>query len=80
MKYEYEVRNCLKKYHTIAENIDEISIDMDLRSIGLDSLTFISLIADIEDLFAIEFSIEKLVMDEMATIRRLCDAISECIL
>ena len=39
---------------------DEITIDSELKLLSLDSLTFVTILVEIEELYNIEFDIEKL--------------------
>ena len=39
---------------------DEITIDSELKLLSLDSLTFVTILLEIEELYNIEFDIEKL--------------------
>lgn len=79
MKYENEIREMLTKYPTIVEPVSTIKIDTDLRTVGMSSLIFISLITDIEDKISIEFPIDKLVMEEASSIYKLCNVIISCL-
>lgn len=50
---------------------DNISVDTELSSIGIDSLTFIKLVVALECEFDFEFDDEKLVIKEFQTIKSL---------
>jgi len=73
MKYENEIRELLLKTITVTEPIEEITAETDLQNVGMDSLTFIKLIVEIENLFDIEFPDDKLA--ETGTIKKLCEIV-----
>lgn len=75
MKYEKEIRQLLED-KIIQDKIDsEISIETSLQSMGMDSLSFVRLVIEIEDKFNIEFPEEKLLIDEAGTIKDLCEIV-----
>jgi acyl carrier protein len=55
---------------------DELDLDRDLRSLGLDSMASISLLLDIEEAFDITMPDEYLVEETFSTARSLWRAIS----
>lgn len=62
----------------MTEPAEEIDIEAELRDMGMDSLIFIQLILDIEDLFNIEFPDEYLLLEDVKNIRTLCDIVKKC--
>lgn len=59
---------------------EEITIDSNLKLLSLDSLTFVTILVDIESLYCIEFDIEKLdirnwntVNDLIKEVEKLCN-------
>lgn len=76
MSYENELREIISKIINITEPIDDVPIDLNLQSIGMDSLTFVQLIIAIEDSFNIEIPEDRLTMLELGTIKKLCSMVS----
>ena len=61
----------------LADNIaPQISIDVDLNSIGLDSISFVKIVVDLETRFDFEFEDEKLSLSEFPTIKTLIDYVA----
>ena len=54
---------------------DTLLPDTDIRSIGIDSISFIKLIVAIEDFFGIEYPDDKLLLDESDTILKITDIV-----
>lgn len=59
---------------------DEITIDSELKLLSLDSLTFVTILVEIEELYNIEFDIEKLdikswntVIDLIKEVEKMCN-------
>ena len=59
------------------ESIKDIEDDQDLKEIGLDSLTFINIILNLEDLYKIEIPEEKLIIENLNTINKIYEIINE---
>lgn len=55
----------------------EIFSDTNLVEIGMDSISFISLVTEIEDQFNIEFPIDKLIIANASTISQLVQIVEE---
>ena len=51
--------------------IDNTQLDDDLVELGVDSITFIRIVVELEELFEIEIPDEKLLITEMGTIHKL---------
>ena len=59
---------------------DEITLDSELKLLSLDSLTFVTILVEIEELYNIEFDIEKLdikswntVIDLIKEVEKMCN-------
>lgn len=76
MKYEQDIRETLSRTIMLTQSINTIDIDLDLRMVGMDSISFIRLVVEIENIFDFEFPDEKLIISEACTIQKLCDIIS----
>ena len=64
----------------INSNIEDVTItreqaDDDLTLIGMDSITFIKIIVDLEENFEIEIPDEKLIFAEMGTLNKMVDVV-----
>jgi len=80
MKYENEIREILYKIITVTIPTDEITYETNLQDIGINSLTFVRLIIEIEGFFNIEFPHDKLIISELGTIKELCKMVDAIIL
>ena len=72
MNYEITIRDIIAKSITTTESIDLYDMDADLQNIGMNSLTFINIIVEIENQFDIEIPEDNLIADEIGTIKKLC--------
>lgn len=52
-------------------------IDLNLQDIGMDSVSFVSVVVQLEDYFSVQFSDEQLVITKMNSVRCICRAIEE---
>lgn len=57
--------------------ITEEMLDVDLNELGLDSLSFVKIIVDLEDNFEIEIPDEKLIISEMNTVNKIIEVVIE---
>lgn len=75
LKYEEGVREIIYK-HINGEN--DLSVDSDLKTIGLNSIDFVKLVVEIETEFDIEFPEEKFLFTEADSIRKICNVVEMC--
>ena len=75
MRYENEIREILFNTVAVTEPADSITIETNLHDAGMDSLSFVRLVIEIEDFFGIEFPDDKLIMSEAGTIKELCEIV-----
>ena len=75
MKFQDEVTEIIKTAINLTEPIENISINTNLQSVGMDSISFIKIVVEIENYFDIEFPDEKLLITQAGTIRDLCNII-----
>jgi len=75
MKYQDEVTEIIKTTINLTEPIENISINTNLQSVGMDSISFIKIVVEIENNFDIEFPDEKLLITQAGTIKDLCEII-----
>lgn len=66
--YEKKIREIIASNLKTTVSVKNYDADGDLRYIGMNSITFISIIVDIEDEFNIEFPEDKLLISEASTI------------
>ena len=52
-------------------------LSMDLKNLNIDSLTFISFVVELEDVFGIEFDADKLTIDYFSTLQSIADYVKE---
>lgn len=55
--------------------IDNTQLDDDLVELGVDSITFIRIVVELEELFEIEIPDEKLLITEMGTIHKIVEVV-----
>ena len=79
MKYEAIVRRIITEQSNLTKAADEISIDSSLQSIGMDSISFIKVVVEIENNFGIEFPEEKLIMSEVDTLAAFCEILEQIV-
>ena len=51
--------------------------DLNLQNIGMDSVSFVSVVVQLEDYFSVQFSDEQLVITKMNSVHCICRAIEE---
>ena len=56
--------------------IDNTQLDDDLVELGVDSITFIRIVVELEELFEIEIPDEKLLITEMGTIHKIVEVVA----
>lgn len=79
MKYENEIREIIAKVIHLTVPEDEIKLDTNFQGVGMDSMSFIALVCDIEDYFCFEFPMEKLIIENASTLRQLINIVEETI-
>ncbi len=75
MNFEEKVRKIIADNCTDSGVIDDLGINDNLIDRGLDSVTYIKIIVDIEKEFHITFPDDKLALKESDTIYKLCTII-----
>ena len=73
------VLKILKEKEFISSSVDEISADGELRTLGLNSISFIKLVVALEQEFGIEFDDQYLYMDNIKTFGDLVEYIDSTI-
>lgn len=76
---ENSVREIVKNVLELEIADDILLSDTLLESVGMNSISFIKLIVEIEKQFNIEFPDDKLLIKEVGTIKKLCDVIRSCV-
>lgn len=79
MKYETEIREIISTVLDGLEAVNDISCDTNLQDIGMDSLAFVEIIIEMEELFNIEIPVENLVLSESGSIASLCRIVESAI-
>ena len=77
MRYEEEVRRAIANVLTPTESIDDFNIERNLSDAGVDSISFVHIIAEIEDTLEIEFPFDELVLSESGSILNICKIIAK---
>lgn len=79
LKYEAEIRGIIDSVLDRDEPNNSIDCNTDLRDIGMDSLSLVEIIIEIEELFNIEIPIDELIISESGTIASLCRIVNSII-
>lgn len=58
-----------------SSNVENININSELTSIGIYSLSYIKLVADLESIYGFDFDDDKIIIKENMTIRDIADYI-----
>jgi len=69
------VMELVKKTMVLTVDESEINENTELVDIGMDSISFITLIAEIEDYYEVEFPEDKLIIENSSTIAKLIDTL-----
>ena len=80
MQYEQKIREIIGGALETDIPIETYDVNGDLWSIGMNSLTFISMVVAIEDAFSIRFPDEKLILEEAGTIGAIHQIVEDSIL
>lgn len=75
MKYEEQVRFAIKKTLSQTGIVEVFDVERNLSEIGVDSISFVRIMIELEDIFGIEFPFEELVLSESGTISNICKTI-----
>jgi acyl carrier protein len=68
MNCEQKIRDIIAENLKTTENVLDFDADESLQDIGLDSISFVRIVIDIENAFKIEFADNKLIITESGTI------------
>lgn len=75
MKYEEAIRKIIDENVKLTKPMEAIQFEENLKNAGMDSLSFISVIVEIENCFSITFPDEKLIIQNAGTIKQLCEIV-----
>lgn len=75
MKYQDEITKIIENTINFTEPIENIEVDTNLQNIGMDSITFVRVVVEIENLLEIEFPDESLIITQAGTIKDLCEIV-----
>lgn len=77
LRYEKKIREIIASILKISEDIDDYDSNSDLRNIGMDSISFVAIVVEIENEFGIEFPNDKFLVSESGTIYLLSQIIED---
>ena len=75
MRYEEQVRIAIKNTIVPTEQIEAFDVERNLSDVGVDSISFVRIIVEIEDMLKIEFPFDELVLSESGSIKNICKII-----
>jgi acyl carrier protein len=75
MKYKDEIAKIIQDTIKLTIPMENLEIDTRLENVGLDSITFIRIVVQIEDCFDMEFPDDKLLLTQAGTIKDLCEIV-----
>lgn len=70
-----EILELAKKIISLTVDESEINENTELVEVGMDSIAFITLIAEIEDYYEVEFPEENLIIENSSTIAKLINTL-----
>lgn len=76
LRYEKKIREIIAS-HLNVTSIDSFDSNGDLRSIGMDSISFVAIVVAIENEFDIEFPNDKFLISESGTIYLLSQIVED---
>ena len=79
LKYEKRIREIIASILKTSESFEYYEVDSNLCNVGMDSISFVSIIVAIENEYDIEFPFNKLLISESGTITLLNQIIEETI-
>ena len=56
---------------------EEVTIDSELKLLSIDSLTFVSIVVELEDEFGVEFEIDELDVFNWKTVKDIVDSVED---
>ena len=74
MNYKTKITEIINEFLIQTQIID---IDTSFKDIGVDSISFVQIIVEIENTFEIEFPHDKMTLSQSGTIKALCETVSE---
>jgi len=77
MNYRDDIKKIIQEAVNLTMPIDNVNLDTDLQSMGMDSISFIKIVIGIENMFGIEFPDEKLLIKKAGTLKDLCGIVNE---
>ncbi|GFI46783.1 D-alanine--poly(phosphoribitol) ligase subunit 2 [Lachnospiraceae bacterium] len=77
LEYQDVIIEIIKSIIILPQVDEKIDLDTDLKNIGLDSLSFVKTVVEIENHFGIEFPDERLDIFKADTVRKLCKIVME---
>ena len=77
MGIEETVKKIVIELLKIDENETSLHSDTNLQNVGMDSITFISLVVEIEETFDIEYPDDKLLIIESGTLKQIVTVIDD---
>lgn len=80
LKYEKKIREIIALNLKTTININNYNANSDLRNIGMDSISFVSIVVSIENEFGIEFPTDRLLIAEYRIITLLSQTTENIIL
>jgi len=75
MKYQNEITKIIQDTIQLTVPIESLELDTRLENVGLDSITFIRIVVQIEDQFDMEFPEDRLLLTQAGTIKDLCEIV-----
>jgi len=79
MNIESIIKDIIATQLTIDLNEFELSLDTNLQNIGMNSITFIKIIVEIEGEFDIEYPDDKLLITESGTLKQMLSVVEGCL-
>ena len=77
MEYESQIKKIISDVMNNPELTKNLDADTPFQEIGMDSISFVDVIIELEETFGIEISEEYMIMSENCSVKHLCHIIDK---
>ena len=77
MEYESQIKKIISDVMNNPELTENLDADTPFQEIGMDSISFVDVIIELEETFGIEISEEYMIMSENCSVKHLCHVVDD---